>query len=317
MQTTLEKKEVKDLKKMREEFFALVPGVEKASPVPVVDAASLTERSFKKKWVSKSRPVLIKGAVKEWPAVRKWGDKNYWLSQVENIRLKVYTHMNYNNDKYQHIGEEEMFFHDAVERLYANTDYVLSIPARKMTPKNAYAKLIADLPGFPFLPNVKRPRLIPQRRFFMYRRAATAWHYHDIDETLMCQIKGTKTIVIFPPDVPQIETITRFFLDDEYVEGKQLDKSLDIPMYIVDVEDGDALYIPPYWHHGVIPNDGEIGFTVAYCWPSPWHVMGNFSSFFVRDMFKRKVWPSKKYRLLVPLVRLYAGLSYYIHAIME
>jgi hypothetical protein len=78
----------------------------------------------------------------------------------------------------------------------------------------------------------------------------------------------------------------------------------------VDVTEGDALYIPPYWHHAVAPVDGEAGFTVAYCWRSPLHKLGNFSNFMVREVYRQGMWPLKPMTLILPFLGCYAGLSY-------
>lgn len=42
---------------------------------------------------------------------------------------------------------------------------------------------------------------------------------------------------------------------------------------IADVGVGDALFIPPYWWHGVEAKPG-FSITIPYCWRSPFHVIG-------------------------------------------
>jgi Cupin-like domain len=291
------------------DLFSIVPGIEKAGTVPEVDAKSITEKEFRKEWISKNRPCLVKGAVKHWPAMEKWRDKNYW-KQFENFKVIAYPHQNYNNPKYHNSNSIEMPFHEAVDRLYENRDFVFSLPSNKITPTNRFAGLIKDMPPFPFLPSPEMPRVYHNRRFFMYRRAATAWHYHDIDETLMCQVNGGKRIAILPPTIPNLEYLIKFFNDELHMEGAKLDPSLNLSPAIVDVLEGDALYIPPYWHHGVAPLDGNVGYTLAFCFRSPWHIMGDFNNYFVRDLYKRKVWPVKKPGPVYPLVGFYASLNH-------
>lgn len=314
MQTVLEPQEdVQEMEELCREFFSIVPGINKPGTiVPVIDAADLTEQVFKKEYVAKNRPILIKNAIRHWPAMKKWRDINFWKTEFDNFKVDVFTHQNYNDPQLQAQGKEEMPFHAAMERLFANRDHIFSMPAKKITQKTNFARLIEDAPGFPFLTAPEKPRVIPQRRLFIYRRAATAWHYHDIDETLMCQVKGSKKTAIFPPGVPQIEYLSKYFAEERYLKGETLDKSLDVKPAIVDVNEGDALYIPPYWHHGVVPGDSELGFTLAFCWPSPLHILGNFSSYFVRDLYKRKLWPSGRRRMLLPLIKAKAAMSYMV-----
>ena len=50
---------------MPDVIFRHVPGMAKASPVPVLDAASLSEERFVNDYVAHSRPCVIKGAVNQ------------------------------------------------------------------------------------------------------------------------------------------------------------------------------------------------------------------------------------------------------------
>ncbi|MBB5622459.1 hypothetical protein HDE69_003534 [Pedobacter cryoconitis] len=291
-------------------FFSVIPGIENAAGVNVVNASDLCESSFKRDWVSQNKPCLIKGAVKHWPAVKKWKDKDYWLSACENFKLHVYPHQNFNNQARHKDGREEMQFHDAIERLFQNQDKILSLPGEVISPNNRFKGIIKDLGGFEFLDPEEKPRLYSQRRFFIYRRAATAWHYHDADETLMCQVNGSKRVALLPPGIPQVKQITDFLEKEKHLEGEALDKELKLNSFIADVEEGDALYIPPYWHHGVVPTDGKIGFTLAYCWASPIHILGDFSNYFVRNLYRRGLWPIRQISIALPFIGFYAGLSH-------
>lgn len=148
-------------------------------------------------------------------------------------------------------------------------------------------------------------------RLFLYRGAATNWHYHSTDETLMCQVKGAKRVGLFGPHVKDIGNVTRFLLEERQLEGEKLDSALDLSPYMADVEEGDALYIPPYWHHAVVPHDLEVGFTLACCWKSPLHKLGDFSNFFVRKLYADGMWPLKKISLVIPFYAAAAAFSHY------
>jgi hypothetical protein len=298
-----------EMKQLSEDFFSVIPGIERASNVPVLEAKDLKEQVFKDQWVSENKACLIKGAVANWPAISKWREKAYWLSSLEDFKVMVYPHRNFNDQK-RNKGEL-MGYHAAIERLFQNQDHIFSIPSEQITPRNEYANLIKDLPGFSFLPSPPMPRNYPHMRFFMYRRAATAWHYHNIDESLMCQINGSKKVALFPPRIPDVKKVTQFLGKELHLDGHVLDRSLDLKPMIVNVEEGDALYIPPYWHHAVVPNDGEIGFTLAYCWASPWHILGDFSNYFVRNLYAQGVWPINKFTPFLPFLGGYAGFLHY------
>lgn len=299
-----------EMKKTAVEWFSIIPGMEKASSVPVVKAEGLSQREFIMNWVSKNRPCLIKGAVKNWPASQKWKNKDYWITTCKNEKKDIATRMNYFSWKRKKEGRESVPFHDAIERLFEGRDHVFSMPSQLVTENNLFSGIIKDLPGFPFLQKKKAPLWDSARVVYIYRSASTAWHVHNCDETLMSQVKGTKQVALLPATMPHAKYVTNFMEKEMYLEGEVLDPSWDLKPVVVNVEEGDTLYIPPHWFHCVVPKDGEIGFTFITGFRSPWHVYGNFSNYFVRRLYKRVMRESSiPLRIGAPFLGVYAGLS--------
>jgi hypothetical protein len=303
MDTLTEKKKT-SLDEIDHAMFSMIPGMPDAAGVPVLDAACLDKQEFLTQWVDNNRPCLIRGAIRHWPAVEKWRDKNYWLAVCSNFNVCVFPHENHVD--YSRIKSFDLPLHEAIERLFEGRDHIFSIPAEKIDRQDRFFNLLEDMKGFSFLPSPPAPRNYDRQRIFIYRRASTAWHYHPIDETLMCQVNGGKRVGLLPPDIPRPQYVTDYLHNEGYLDGKSLDLALK-PM-VVDVDEGDALYIPPFWHHGVVPKDARVGFTVAFCWASPWHKMGDLSNYFVRKLYKDALWPIKKISPVVPFLGLYAGL---------
>jgi len=290
-----------------EDLFSFIPGIERAAPVPVLHTKDLQEQTFLE-WVYDSRPCLVKGAVSHWPAVQKWRNKEYWLSTCKNFDIKIYPHSNHNN--FNLYKGEQTRFHDAIGRLFDNRDHILSIPTDAITEGSNWGGLLKDMTGFKFFPAPPMPREYYRSRAFIYRRAATAWHYHGIDETLMCQVKGTKRVAILPASIPNPRKVMHYLQNELYVDGARLDGLPDLKPMIVDVEEGDALYIPPYWFHAVVPLGGEIGFTLAYCWKSPWLKFGNLGNFFVRRLYRNGLWPLRPVTPVLPFIAVYSAARY-------
>jgi Cupin-like domain len=307
---TAEIDDVDEMHQFFDRYSSFIPGMKTPVAVPVLRADTLEQSVFEKEWVAKNKACLIKGAVRHWPAVKKWRDKNYWLTKCENIEVSIYPHQNFINGERQNSGRETMSFHAAVERLYQNRDHIFSMPSAQIQEGSGFAGVISDLPGFTFLPTSKLPRYYYRMRFFMYRRAATNWHYHGVDESLMCQVNGTKRVALLSPNIPRPKYVKDFLKDECYLNEQPFDPSLDLRPMVVDVEEGDALYIPPYWHHIVVPTDGEIGFTVAFCWKSPTHILGNFSNFFVRDIYREVMKPFRPRTIKIAFRAAYAGVLY-------
>lgn len=286
MSTPVKNADLDEMAGIASELFNIIPGVAKAIPVPAVQAGELKEKVFKRQFVDRNKPVLIKGAVRHWPAVNKWRTPEYWIANCKNEPRRVIPHMNYSTDKRRASGSETMPFHDAIRRLFSGKDRVLSIPSEPVAENNLYSGVIKDLADFSFLSRRALPLADGPRALFIYRRAATAWHVHYCDETLMCQVNGAKQVILLPPDMPRASYVTEFLEHEQFLKGEQMDPSLELRPHGAIVEEGDALYIPPHWFHCVVPRDGEAGFTSLTVFRSPWHIYGNLFSYFVRRTYK-------------------------------
>ncbi len=299
------------------ELFSFIPGVENAGKVTTVEAETLTEKEFSEKWVSKNEACLVKGAVKHWSASRKWGDKEYWKTFGEDFNIHIHPQRNFNNTALHNSKKFETSFHKAIDRFFSQEDpkEILSLPAEVIDKNNVFAPLEKDIEGFHFLKNPKKTLAYPPLRFFLYKNASTSWHYHDVDETLMCQIKGDKLVCLLRPDIPNVKEVTSYLNNEEYISGKKLDEIKDLKPLIVEAKEGDALYIPIHWFHSVIPVDSEAGVTLAYCWGNSFHKFGNLTDYFVQRMYKQVLWPIGKFTFLMPFLGLYSVLSYGINKI--
>lgn len=313
MENVLYLKDTNEMQEIAGELFSVIPNIDKAVSVSVVQADRLTEKEFASNWVAKNTACLIKGAVRSWPAVEKWKKKEYWVNTCRNEERKIITHMNYYGWSRKNAGSVQMPFHDAMERLFNNVDHIFSIPSQVVNEQSLFGGIIKDLPGFSFLKPGPPPLIDQPRGLFIYRRASTAWHVHNCDETLMCQVKGAKKVALLPSWIPQARLVTEFLEKEKYLEGGRLDKALDLQPRIALVEEGDALYIPPHWFHCVVPLDGELGFTSLTVFRSPWHVYGNFSSYFVRRLYKMAFRNANAgLKCMIPVWGIYAALRYYL-----
>jgi hypothetical protein len=312
MENTLSKKNV-FAKLYTNEIFSVIPGIDKAKRVTEVDSKDLTEIEFCKNWVEKNKPCLVRNAVKHWPAYRKWREEEYWYSTIEDFEIHMNPNRNFNSRERQVKDTMIISFHEAVKLLFRKEDRILSIPAEVIGDGTSFRNLAGDMAPFPFLPNPGKPRGFPHARIFLHKKASTGWHYHDVDETLMCQVKGDKAVALLPPRLPKIRQVESFLTGEQYLTGKTLDPNLDLSPFIVQVKEGDALYIPPYWFHAVVPTDDAVGATVAYCWKSPVHKFGDLSSYLVRKLYLQVLWPIGFYTFLMPFMGVYSIFRYLLY----
>lgn len=293
---------------MDEQILNNIPGMDSAKQVVCIDADALTESSFYDNFVSLNKPCLIKNAISHWPAMNKWQNKGYLKSLCGDNASKYYPHMNYDDEKNMVVDETQVTFAQILDFLSANTNATISAPSILLE-RAPYNVLAADMTGFSFLPKPSKPIAYPTSRAFFYKKAGTGWHYHFVDETLMCQVKGTKKVGLLPPDKITDDIVHDIFTTDAYLlkdAFKDKDKENIKPLY-AQVEPGDALYIPPFWWHGVEPLDSEYGITVANCWRSPFHVMGDLSYPTVRKIWKKSLTKPNKN---TPFVVAFGSLSF-------
>jgi hypothetical protein len=167
-------------------------------------------------------------------------------------------------------GRVEMAFAEAVERLNARETGCAIVATA------APLELQADLGGIAFLSGAAPAFSYPPARYFFYRNAGTTWHYHPFDETLMCQIVGSKRIGLLNVHTPSNAAVRALFLKEDYYDDPVLFDSLaGLPWFSADLEEGDSLYIPPLWWHGIVPTHDGFGATATVTWRSPLHVDAN------------------------------------------
>ena len=298
---------------MDEQILNNIPGMDSAKQVVCIDADALTESSFYDNFVSLNKPCLIKNAISHWPAMNKWSDKEYLKTLCGENTSNYYPHMNYDDEKNMLVDETKVSFSQILDLLSVDSDEIISAPSILLE-RTPYNVLATDMAGFNFLPQPSKPIAYPTSRAFFYKKAGTGWHYHFVDETLMCQVKGTKRVGLLPPDKITDDIVHDIFTTDAYLlkdAFKDRDKEKIQPL-IAQVEPGDALYIPPFWWHGVETLDKEYGITVANCWRSPFHVMGDLSYPTVRKIWKKSLTKPNKN---TPFVVAFGSLSFIAQAI--
>jgi len=163
----------------------LIPGIVK--PLPCVLAKDLKADEFYKEFICKQKPLVIKGAALDWPAVQKLKNPNYLESFFGTQEINYFTEFN-------GLGNQIKIKFDKYVELLRNSskNAVFQTLIHQWAPDN---RLTEDLGPFSFLEaKHDRPtRMYAKKRIFIYKNAGTDFHYHPWDETLTVQLLSKKT----------------------------------------------------------------------------------------------------------------------------
>lgn len=247
----------------------LIPGVRHTLDARRADELKTGE--FWSEFVCKQKPVVVRAAVKDWPAVEKWKGAGYLEAVSPNSPVRFAR--TYNpvplGPFFRYAMEDGNLDECIKEMRESSVDSTLSIPGVPV-PQGWED----DLGPYGFLPEVGAlpPRVYPPRRIFIYKNASTEWHYHSADETLTTQLLGRKRISLFKPDLEywwqyaeiieanfhHLESASCYFPNEKEAEK-----------FEAEMEPGDVVYIPPMWWHGIDPLDSDLGVTLAQCFRTP------------------------------------------------
>jgi hypothetical protein len=249
--------------------------------IPVLDIADA--ESFRWNVAERCEPVVLRGLCSDWPAVkaaeRSWSSLAAYLGRFDNgVPGQAF------------VGDPEIagryFYRDDLDGFnFAREDLPVSVAVERI---EANAKpgagtlylgsLAADdhLPGFaeenrlPILEPSVRPRI------WIGNASKVACHF-DTFENIACVVTGRRRFTLFPPD-----TISDLYVGpiDNTMAGQPVGLAVGSapgdPRYprfeqardralIVELEPGDALYLPKLWWHQVEATE-PVNMLVNYWW---------------------------------------------------
>ncbi|MDN2715184.1 MULTISPECIES: cupin-like domain-containing protein [unclassified Janthinobacterium] len=259
----------------------LVPG--DVHPLATVEAASLTEQAFWEQYVGQHVPVLIKGAAAAWPALQHWHRPGYLESRCGDAEVFVARTFN-PNPSLEHAAERRQSLAECIADMRGAADHeTFSIPAMDVP-----QQWMDDIGDYHFLQQHERKPLgYPGKRIFFYKNASTEWHYHQLDETLTCQLAGTKRISLFrltPANWWSFAPLIKANYHHMSCADRFFPTDSGLTKYEGVLEAGDAVYIPPFWWHGIDAATSEPGITLAQCFRSPVKRFGDWKEPITREL---------------------------------
>jgi hypothetical protein len=266
-----------------------VPNYDSALTVDVEEAERLDAHTFRQRYVLQNRPCLVKRAVTRWPAFQKWADPDYVLSKIGDVEVRASCSPRVEGFGLRPGTQDMIASKTTRDRLLA-AEKVWQLLPRLRTPDNDV--LFVELrPGdtpvrclgedlavagarFSFLPDPPRPRFIYSGWAVMfYKNSYSDWHFHPGTDAMMCQVLGTKDVLLLPPTQLSWDQIVPIHTEQWKVYDVDVAKApayLEVRPYHIVVEPGDGLFLPVNWWHTVQARPREYGITVPVTWDSPY-----------------------------------------------
>jgi quercetin dioxygenase-like cupin family protein len=285
-----------------------VPNYDSAPTVAMEDAERLDAPTFWRRYVLRNRPVLVKRAVVGWPAFSRWSDPDYVISKIGDVPVRASCRPRIEGFGLRSGAEDKrasQMTRDALlpaqpvrallPRIQTPDREVLFIELRPADKGVSvlHEDLLIGGARFRFLPAPPRPRFDYSGWAVMfYKNSYSDWHYHPGADAMMCQVHGTKDVLLLPPTKQAWDAIVPIHRSEWKVYDVDVTKApryLQIRPYHVIVEPGDGLFLPLNWWHAVQARPTEFGVTVPVTWDSPYRDLRQPAArLFVKRQWRRR-----------------------------
>ncbi|MET7463080.1 TfuA-like protein [Nonomuraea sp. NPDC005501] len=195
------------------------------------------------------RPVLIEGALDDWPALERW-KPGYLRERTGQTRVPV---------EFYPSGSYYGGWVHAPLRMDRYLDILTS-------PGEAERCYLAQVPLLDLLPELADDLSVPGclaggpelgLALFLGRDTVTALHYHSNEQALLCQVSGAKEVLLYPPRDHRFLSYHPWYsyrFNFSRIDFSALPDTPDSPLRRTSplrctVRAGEALYIPLYWGH--------------------------------------------------------------------
>ena len=252
---------------------------------PEIDARDLSSpEAFLREVAEPCRPVVIRGCVSQWPAVR--------AAEQSPLHLRDYLL------QFDAAGAAEIFIgepHIAGKYYYSDGLNGFNFERRRVKFADGLASIVAtagragekslylgSVPADSHLPGFARQNVLPILRPEVSPRiwighASNVSTHHDTLDNVACVIAGTRRFTLYAP-----ETIGQLYVGpiDHNMAGQPVSLAASSPpdderfprfrevrdrALVVELHPGDAIYIPKLWWHQVEATS-EFNALVNYWW---------------------------------------------------
>jgi hypothetical protein len=205
---------------------------------------------FESEFVRPSRPVILEGAIGDWPAMRKWSldyfKREFGERELPIIQEKDGAHY----DVRTGLHYDRIRFGDYCDLLADGGPHALYLSVRV---HEAIPELFADIRPPAYTARARWAR----SRFWMGGPGAKGPLHRDLPENLYAQISGRKRFLLVQRDLTRMVHRHSFRsgvpnyspVDAENPDLARFPRFRGAPVLCADLAPGDLLYIPSMWWH--------------------------------------------------------------------
>lgn len=225
----------------------------------IEETGPLTAEDFLNRFYATSRPVIMRGAIADWPALKRW-TPDYLKQQVGagEVEFQGGRNNDPNFELYKDNHKHRMPFDGFIDLITGagggNDAYLTAYNSASNSA--VLAPLEADIGRIGILTGAPGMLWIGPGGTF------TPLHF-DLTNNLLAQIVGTKHLVLLPPsETPKLANTRHVFSDVHDVTDPEClaryPEAESARQFEVTLEPGDLLYIPVGWWHQVVAEDFSV-----------------------------------------------------------
>lgn len=235
------------------------------SPVPVVDASSISKQEFMEQYHKPQKPVVLRGLWKQYPAYEKW-TMAFFKQTMGDLTVDLFSSSKADPSETIKVPHARMKFSEYLDLIEKEpTDLRLFLfPVFKYKPE-----LLKDF-GYPEITKgyIKLPFM-----FFGPKNSITRIHQDiDMSNVFLTQFNGRKRVVLFAPDQSKLLYRLPFnvhtTVDIDHPDYEKYPGLKYVKGATAILEYGDTLFMPSgYWHH-IEYLEGGFGLSVRTVAPT-------------------------------------------------
>ncbi len=224
-----------------------------------------SRQEFLERYYSRNEPVVIEGAIDDWPALKRW-TPDYFKQRLGDRLVEVQANRNADPDYEINSGmhKKEMRFGDfvdLVERSGPTNDWYITANNDGKNKENL-RELWEDVVQVPEYLRDDDPN---RRGFFWYGPQGTVTPlHHDLTNNFMAMVRGRKLVRMAAPyELARVYNHRHCFsrVDLDRIDEQQFPQFRDVQVIDVVIGPGDLFFLPVGWWHYVRGLDVTVTMT--------------------------------------------------------